>query len=525
MPYYLGFDCSTQSLTAVVIAHDAGRQRGIVFASSLAFDEAMPHHGTRNGVLPQDDPAVATSPPLMWVESLDIMMERLAGSGFDLGRLAAISGAAQQHGSVYLNRGSADILGALDPSRPLAPQVRAALSREVAPIWMDSSTTAYCAEIAAAAGGGDALLGRTGSRATERFAGPQIRKFFSESPAAYEATGAVHLVSSFCASLLTGRHAPLDPCDASGMNLMDLETRRWWPPALEGTAPGLAARLPAIVPSCTPIGTLSRYWRERYGFAPSKVVVWSGDNPCSLVGVGLVREGILGVSLGTSDTVFGTMREPRVDTSGAGHVFGAPTGDFMGLTCARNGSLARDRVRREHGLDWDGFARALELGVAGSKGRILLPWYEPETTPRVLSAGVRRYGPPAERAEDDVRALVEGQMMSLMLHSQWMGVSVDRIHATGGAASNAQILQVLADVSGADVYRLDATHSAALGAALCAARADLDPDGRAGWDEFVSGFVEPVDASPVRPDAGRHALYEELLPVYAACEIQALTED
>ncbi len=513
MPFYLGFDCSTQSLTAVVIAHDAGRERGIVFASSLVFDETLPHHGTRSGVLPQDDPAVAVSPPLMWVEALDVMMERLAGSRLDLGRLAAISGAAQQHGSVYLNRSSAGILRELDASRPLASQVGAALSREVAPIWMDSSTAAYCAEIAEAVGGDDEMLGHTGSRATERFAGPQIRKFFRESPAAYEATAVIHLVSSFCASLLAGRHAPLDPCDASGMNLMDLETRRWWPPALDRTAPGLASRLPAIVPSCTAIGTLSRYWRERYRLPPAKVVVWSGDNPCSLVGVGLVREGILGVSLGTSDTFFGPMREPRVDRSGSGHVFGAPTGDFMGLTCARNGSLARDRVRREHGLDWDGFSRALEIGVGGSKGRILLPWYEPETTPRVLTPGVRRFGPPAEQPEDEVRALVEGQMMSLMLHSQWMGVSADRIHATGGAASNPQILQVLADVSGAEVYRLDAAHSAALGAALCAARADLDPEGRIGWDEFVSGFAEPVDASPIRPDPARHALYEELLKV------------
>ena len=39
------------------------------------------------------------------------------------------------------------------------------------------------------------------------------------------------------------------------------------------------------------------------------------------------------------------MRELVVDPSGTGHVFGSPAGDYMGLTCFSNGSLARDRVR------------------------------------------------------------------------------------------------------------------------------------------------------------------------------------
>jgi len=53
------------------------------------------------------------------------------------------------------------------------------------------------------------------------------------------------------------------------------------------------------------------------------------------------------------------MREPRVSTSGIGHVFGAPTGDYMGITVFKNGSLARERVRDAFGMDWKRFSAAL----------------------------------------------------------------------------------------------------------------------------------------------------------------------
>jgi hypothetical protein len=65
----------------------------------------------------------------------------------------------------------------------------------------------------------------------------------------------------------------------------------------------------------------------------------------------------------------------------------------------------------------------------------------------------------------------ETHMLSMALHSRWMAPRVDTIHTTGGAAINRDILQVMADVFGADVYQLRVGHSAALGAALRAAHA------------------------------------------------------
>ena len=252
-------------------------------------------------------------------------------------------------------------------------------------------------------------------------------------------------------------------------------------------------------------------------------MAWSGDNPCSLIGTGLVREGRVAISLGTSDTIFGLMREPRVDPTATGHVFGAPTGDFMSLTVFKNGSLARERIRDAFGLDWSGFSRALEQTPAGNGGRVLLPWFEPEITPAVATAGEHRFRLDPSDAAGNVRAVVEAQMLSMALHSRWMDVKVDTIYATGGASANRAILQVMADVFGADVYQMEVGNSAALGAALRAFHADSLADGRAlPWDEVIDGFVTPVEESRVMPNAARHQLYRELIEIYASCEARAL---
>jgi xylulokinase len=522
VPLYFGFDSSTQSLTACVLDIDEHR-RDIVFESSLHFDEALPAYGTRHGVLPDADASVVRSPPCMWADALDLMMARLARSGLDLDRLAAMSGSAQQHGSVFVRANAARVWRDLDVQRSPGEQLAASLARPVSPVWLDSSTSRECAELTAAVGGSHVLAQKTGSRAFERFTAPQIRKFFKTEPASYAATDRIHLVSSFLASLLAGHHAPIEPGDGSGMNLMNLATREWWPPAVEATAPDLAGKLPPISPSSTVVGTLSAYWQRRHGLRPARVVAWSGDNPCSLIGTGLVREGSIAISLGTSDTIFGLMREPRVDSSGTGHVFGAPTGDFMGLTCFSNGSLARERVRDAFGLTWSQFSDALGATAPGNDGRIVLPWFAPEITPAVANPGAHRYGVDPGDAAGTIRGVVEAQQLALARHSQWMGVEVGTIYATGGAAANRRILQVMADVFGADVYQFDVGNTACLGAALRAFHGDvIGAGGSIEWADVVRGIAEPVAATRIRPDPDRHAMYGELMRVHEACESHAL---
>jgi xylulokinase len=520
---YLGLDSSTQSVTATAIEVE-GDRRAILFERTFRYDDELPRYGTKHGVLSSHDPKVVHAPPLMWSEGLDRMIALLVReTKVDWSTLRAISGSAQQHGSVYVNAGAAARIAQLAPSTPLAAQLEGVFSRATSPIWMDSSTTAQCAAIEAAAGGARNLAQITGSRAFERFTGPQIRKFAEEDPAGYAATDRVHLVSSWLASLLAGTHAPIDPGDGSGMNLMELASRQWSPDAVRATAPDLAAKLPPVAEAWTIAGTLSPYWTRTYHLPPARVVAWSGDNPCSLVGTGLVREGLVAISLGTSDTIFGIMPTPRPSEDGTGHVFASPTGSYMGMTVFKNGSLARERIRDEFKMDWPAFSKALADTPAGNGGKTLLPWFDPEITPLVLNPGVRRHGLESSDGPAHVRAIVEAQMMALALHSRWMGVRIGTIYATGGASANRDVLQVMADVFDAEVFQLQTGNSAALGAALRAFHADRLADGVAiSWDDVVKGFVAPKIDSRLTPNRANVDVYRRLIEVYAERERAAL---
>ena len=477
----LGIDSSTQGVKAV--AWDA-KGKKVVFSAAVNYGRDLPQFGSPDGFLPNGDVLVRRADPRMWVEGLELVLAKLRAAGCPMDEIAAVGGDAQQHASVYLE--------SLDPL---------VFSRKTSPIWMDSSTSAECAALDAKFGA--RLQTDTGSPAIERFAGPQIMKFAKEDPAAYAKTARIHLLSSFLASYLVGEDMPIDAGDGAGMNLLNLKTGEWDDEICEFTAAGLKDKLPAVAVERDALRAVERASRPfsrplsprfaRFGLRPGiPVVPFTGDNPASLVGCFAERPGTAVISLGTSDVFFAAMETFHTDPNGCGHVFGNPMGGFMSLSCFKNGSLARDRVRRELGVDWTFFDETAWTGcgangqdarstVCGEGGtgvspvrdgvKRAFPYFEAEITPKHAATGIEANFDWASAAPDvKVRAVVEGQVANMYERTRWIG-DFEEIKVTGGASRSKGIRETIARIFRAKVTSVDVTDSAAVGGARLAARA------------------------------------------------------
>ena len=463
----LGIDSSTQGVKAV--AWDVAAQRAI-YSAAVNYGRDLPQYGSPDGFLPNDDVLVRHADPRMWVEGLELVLKRLQESGCPMDQIVAIGGDAQQHATVFLSGKGLEGLGSLEG-------VDGWFSRKTSPIWMDSSTGAECAALDAKFG--ERLQMDTGSPAIERFAGPQIMKFAKEDPAAYAKTKRIHLLSSFLASYLVGEDMPIDTGDGAGMNLLNLKTGEWDREICEFTASGLMGKLPRVAarPEVAPYHRPLAARFAKFGLrAGIPVVPFTGDNPASLVGCFAEKPGTAVISLGTSDVFFAAMDSFHTDPDGYGHVFGNPMGGFMSLSCFKNGSLARDRVRKELGVDWTFFDETawkneVKVRGEGEQWNLAYPYFEAEITPKHDATGIEaNFDWAAADAATKVRAVVEGQIENMYERTRWIG-DFEEIKVTGGASRSKGIRGVIADVFKAKVTVLDVADSAAVGGARLAARA------------------------------------------------------
>ncbi|KAJ1797076.1 hypothetical protein LPJ59_003360, partial [Coemansia sp. RSA 2399] len=418
------------------------------------------------------------------------------------------------------------------------------------PIWEDSSTRMQCEQLEAAAGSAARLAQITGSVAYERFTGTQIAKIKATQPRVWDTVARVSLVSSFVASVLAGRVTPIDAGDASGTNIYDIQHGKWAQELCDSIDPTLVDRLgPEVVMADQCVGTLAPYFVHRYGLPSScSIIAFTGDNLSAYGGFeslfASAEQSPAVVSLGTSDTIlFPLERYPYAGDAAqipaehlGGHVLQHPTdrGRYIAMLCYKNGSLARDWVRKtsfatsEGGGSWDEYTRAALDACPMAPRSFGFYYLQTEILPR--AKGVHRFEAATAASEfQTVAQFARGADACAIIESQIMAMRADYSHksdalpsavaVTGGASTNPALLKVIANVLNVPVFAVGAQAGSgdadvlnpampAYGGAIRALDHWRGTQGRAN----ASGYVlQQVCA----PDDQAHALYSQSLPSYA----------
>jgi xylulokinase len=249
-----------------------------------------------------------------------------------------------------------------------------------------------------------------------------------------------------------------------------------------------------------------------------RVAAGGGDNAAAGVGNGIVRDGVVSSSIGTSGVVFAHSDTVRIDPLGRLHSFcHAVPGKYhvMGVTLSAGGSFRWWRDTGAGGLDYGAMAAMAADVPPGSEGLLFMPYLAGERTPyldphaRGAFVGLTSRHSLAHLT----RAVMEGVVYSLkdcLDLITGLGMPITEVRATGGGARNELWCQLQADVFGLPVHRSGVDEGPAFGAALlagvaCGAYAD------------VSDACSRIQLAPevTAPDAARNALYERYHAVYS----------
>ncbi|KAG7094071.1 hypothetical protein E1B28_007691 [Marasmius oreades] len=542
-PLFLGFDLSTQQLKAVVVQEDCT----IIHESSVHFDNDLPSYGTVNGAIKGPDDGEVTSPVAMWLDAFDLLMERMKKADLDFASITAISGAGQQHGSVYWSQGATDILATLDPSENLSSQLSPrAFSYQKAPIWQDSSTTRECQEIEDAIGGPQELADISGSRAYHRFTGTQIARIRRMFPEVYQATSRVSLVSSFIPSLFLGTIAPIEISDASGMNLMDVLSCKWDDRLLKicgGTE--LRSKLgPEPAAGGSFLGKISSWWTQRWGFNPDCIIApFTGDNPATVAALSFPGDALL--SLGTSTTFL--LSIPPADSPPkrftTSHLLSHPTDAphaQIAMLCYKNGALAREQVRDQYAeKDWSRYNALLEATSPGADGHLGIYFPLPEIIPPGVQGNYFFKTSTLPPVPVNADAIPSNAHPRMILESQFLSIKsriaailppdsppLQRLVVTGGSSANQTIRQLAADLFNMKVYVSKTKEAAGMGGALLAKFAwwkAQDANSLGTFEEMIAqSGSEALNHKCVAEPRLDRDVYERLVEPYRSCEDAAI---
>jgi len=412
----------------------------------------------------------------------------------------------QMHGSVFLDKNDKVIRKAI--------------------LWNDQRTFAECAEIENAVGGRGKLIQLVANPALTGFTAPKILWLRNKEPKNYEKLRKVLLPKDEIRRRLTGEYAT-EVSDASGMLLLDVINRNWSKELL-GALKLDTNLLGKVYESEDVTGTLTSEAAKLLGLTTDCVVVGgAGDCAAGAIGNGIVSEGILSTSIGTSGVMFVYSDEVKIDPLGRVHTFCHAVRDkwhLMGVNLSSGGSLQWFRnalcaelmaVAKKKKVDvYDLLTAEAAKTAPGSEGLFFLPYLSGERTPHAdpFARGCFVGLTLAHTRGHLVRSVLEGVTYSMrdsleIFHN--LDIPVKQIRASGGGSKSPFWRQIQADVFGQRVVTINSEEGPAFGVALLAA---------VGGGEFKN--IQEACKSAIKvvketkPNVKAQKVYNATMPIY-----------
>jgi len=371
-------------------------------------------------------------------------------------------------------------------------------------------------EIMETVGGLKATIKALGNAVLPGFTASKILWLKKHEPENYRRLATVLLPHDYLNFWLTGEKV-MEYGDASGTALLNVPKRVWSQAVLDAIDPELASKLPQLIRSDRPAGTLQASTAKLLDLNPGTLVsAGGGDNMMGAIGTGNTRSGVITASFGTSGTIYACAEKPVVDPIGEIAAFCDSTNRWLPLLCTMNVTVATEMVRAD--LGWSHEKMALEASriPAGSNGLLLLPYFEGERTPNVPDGTGVWFGANHKTfdAAHFARASMEGVTLGMNYGLQRLaklGVKPTQIRATGGGARSKVWRQIMADVFNAEVVTLKVGEGAAYGAALQALwcwRQQLGE--KMSISDITDEFIEVNRNETAEPNSRNVAAYQEM---------------
>ncbi len=457
-PLLLGLDVGTSGCKAVLIDSASG---ATLASATSEYPLSTPH------------PLWAEqNPEDWWTASCSALRKVIADARIDVTRLKGLGLTGQMHGLVLLDK----------TGRVLRPAI----------LWNDQRTGVSGGECEAITRllTRKGLIELTGNLVLPGFTAPKILWVRQHEPEVYAKVAHILLPKDYVRFRLTGAHA-IDMADASGTSLLDV-SRRQWSSEMLSALDIPRAWLPTLHESTDIASTVSPAGAGATGLpAGLPVAAGAGDQAAQAVGTGIVAQGSVSVTIGTSGVVFAACDSYRFEPEGRLHAFchaagaaGAPGAwHLMGVMLSAGGSLRwyRDTLcaqeiadAKNAGIDpYERIMAQAAQSQPGARGLIFLPYLTGERTPHPDPHARGAFiGLTLQHTKSDLaRSVIEGVTFGLRDCLDLLtdaGVVVREVRASGGGARSALWRQILADTFEVPILTVNSSEGAAYGAALLA---------------------------------------------------------